>query len=46
VGVIARDNDGNDGQPLSMVWRVVSRCRDAEALALLEGAKIVEHWSG
>jgi hypothetical protein len=48
VGVIARDNDGNDGQPHIMVWRVVSRCRDAEeaeALALLEGAKIVEHWS-
>jgi hypothetical protein len=43
VGLIARDHGGN---PHVMSWRLISNCRDAEeaeALACLEGVKLLHH---
>jgi hypothetical protein len=37
----------NDGNPQVMAWRLISNCRDAEeaeALACLEGVKLLHHW--
>jgi hypothetical protein len=41
VGVIARDHEGN---PLVMAWRLLFHCRDAKALALLEGLCFAGRW--
>jgi hypothetical protein len=44
VGVIVRDSGGN---PQAMAWRLLIDCRDAElaeALACLEGIKLIHHW--
>jgi hypothetical protein len=44
VGIITRDHEG---QPHIMEWKLVGRCRDAEeaeALALLEGLRLIEQW--
>jgi hypothetical protein len=43
-GVIVRDSGGN---PQAMAWRLLIDCRDAElaeALACLEGIKLIHHW--
>jgi hypothetical protein len=44
IGIIARHHEG---QPQFMAWRVIGQCRDAkeaEAMALLEGVRMVDCW--